>query len=622
MEGKQMSGKFMITTLILCVVVVFLLGLQKPPIAAAQIAPLFLKAPFAGTKTVSTVFDHAYPVYALEVDPPYNGNNRTVIHRDGTEWPSVFPAPCVGYSGHPGIDYDMVYDYVLASHGGQVVEAGWQNPQNRRQDLGLRVEIQVTNSTGIYKTRYGHLSTLMVAKNQLVSQGKVIAISGNTGNSTGPHLHFEVRKQHGPNTNTFHPVNPYGWGGVALDPWENAEGPGSRPASVNLWQNPPSINLTTGCPIKMYASGIPLTPGNDPPLNPDLTNPVRRVIDDSNAARFELSPDPWMTYTPCFPPACYLFTSRYTQTANAYAQWRMLVHDLVVGQYDVYAYIPNNHANADLAYYEIHHNNKVHSAAIDQSRFNKPTYPPTWAYLGRYDFTDGINTIAQKVRVYHEGATGEELAADAIALVLADGHPDLNVPVAQSSDDAGRFGQNCQLAGVTFPEIYLGRCVDGTDVVSGFRYSNIPIPANATITRAHLQFVVDGNYDQELRLRFYGESNPESPPFSNNNLPENRPLTNAWSAWTIPAIDPWVYFQTRYSPDVKLVVQEIVNLPGWGLGEPALTFIIQPAPDFNGNVYRRVMAYDRSGTPPPPPGAYAARLLVWYVCSGAPCPVQ
>lgn len=596
-----------------------LIGLHfviKAPAAQAQTNGL-LTPPYFGIKYISGVFDHQYPTLYTSLTPP--DVDESVINRDGFTYTT---GDCSKYSGHAGIDYGMIYDYVLSTHNGQVVTAGWQRPSDRRYGLGLMVELQTSYLGSTYKTRYGHLSALMVQNNQLVTRGKVIAISGNTGNTDGPHLHFEVRKWHQPPgfSGDFYPVNPYGWNSINPDrpddPWEIAEN--GRPASVNLWQNRPSLS-SAKC---TYLSGAPLTPGNDPPLNPDLTNPVRRVIDDSNAAHFELSPDPWMTYTPCFPPACYLFTSRYTQTANAYAQWRMLVHDLVVGQYDVYAYIPNNHANADLAYYEIHHNNKVHSATIDQSRFNKPTYPPTWAYLGRYDFTDGINTIAQKVRVYHEGATGEELAADAIALVLADGHPDLNVPVAQSSDDAGRFGQNCQLAGVTFPEIYLGRCVDGTDVVSGFRYSNIPIPANATITRAHFQFVVDGNYDQELRLRFYGESNPESPPFSNNNLPENRPLTNAWRAWTIPAIDPWVYFQTRYSPDVKLVVQEIVNLPGWGLGEPALTFIIQPAPDFNGNVYRRVMAYDRSGTPPPPPGAYAARLLVWYVCSGAPCPVQ
>jgi murein DD-endopeptidase MepM/ murein hydrolase activator NlpD len=51
----------------------------------------------------------------------------------------------------------------------------------------------VVNHGNGYETYYGHLSGINVFPGQVVTQGSVIGATGNTGRSSGPHLHFEIR---------------------------------------------------------------------------------------------------------------------------------------------------------------------------------------------------------------------------------------------------------------------------------------------------------------------------------------------------------------------------------------------------------------------------------------------
>jgi murein DD-endopeptidase MepM/ murein hydrolase activator NlpD len=89
---------------------------------------------------------------------------------------------------HPlGIDISAPFLPVAASQGGVVVFAGG----DRCCSYGLYVEIQ---HTGGYSTRYAHLSEIRVSLGQVVNQGQLLGVSGNTGFSTGPHLHFEMRR--------------------------------------------------------------------------------------------------------------------------------------------------------------------------------------------------------------------------------------------------------------------------------------------------------------------------------------------------------------------------------------------------------------------------------------------
>ncbi|MCL2747101.1 MAG: peptidoglycan DD-metalloendopeptidase family protein [Oscillospiraceae bacterium] len=90
-----------------------------------------------------------------------------------------------GSRNHQGIDFaGSTGDPIVAADGGKVTFAGY------RGGYGLSVTIQHANG---YSTVYGHCSKLLVSTGQAVAKGEKIAKVGNTGQSTGPHLHFEIR---------------------------------------------------------------------------------------------------------------------------------------------------------------------------------------------------------------------------------------------------------------------------------------------------------------------------------------------------------------------------------------------------------------------------------------------
>lgn len=87
-------------------------------------------------------------------------------------------------SYHKGVDWATpVGTAVMASSAGTVARAGWGS--------GYGYVIYLDHGDG-RQTRYGHLSKILVSPGQKVSQGQKIALSGNTGVSSGPHIHFEI----------------------------------------------------------------------------------------------------------------------------------------------------------------------------------------------------------------------------------------------------------------------------------------------------------------------------------------------------------------------------------------------------------------------------------------------
>jgi murein DD-endopeptidase MepM/ murein hydrolase activator NlpD len=101
-----------------------------------------------------------------------------------------------GSGMHTGIDLDVpIGTHVHAAMAGTVISAHWEGSYGNC--------IRIRHYNGVV-TRYAHLSKIKVKVGQYVQAGQVIANSGNTGNTTGPHLHFEVII-HGT------PVNPRNW---------------------------------------------------------------------------------------------------------------------------------------------------------------------------------------------------------------------------------------------------------------------------------------------------------------------------------------------------------------------------------------------------------------------------
>jgi murein DD-endopeptidase MepM/ murein hydrolase activator NlpD len=90
------------------------------------------------------------------------------------------------HPGHNGLDFGVVVGTpAKATMPGKIVYAGWNN-----QGYGNLVIVQ----NGNYQVYYGHLSQIPVQVGETVAAGETIGLTGNTGHSTGPHLHYEVRK--------------------------------------------------------------------------------------------------------------------------------------------------------------------------------------------------------------------------------------------------------------------------------------------------------------------------------------------------------------------------------------------------------------------------------------------
>jgi murein DD-endopeptidase MepM/ murein hydrolase activator NlpD len=190
------------------------------------IEPFRFVLPTPGAEPVSGWRPPLYPV-PWAVSPYDHFYFARPIAADNVNWPlaeyrygGVFFAPNIV---HTGVDIDAAEGApILAAGSGTVVSAGWglytEVPGNESDPYGQAVVIR--HDFG-YKeqslfTIYAHMSAILAVEGQRVETGDVIGLVGDTGATTGPHLHFEIRL--GKNTfyNTFNPelwmAPPQGWG--------------------------------------------------------------------------------------------------------------------------------------------------------------------------------------------------------------------------------------------------------------------------------------------------------------------------------------------------------------------------------------------------------------------------
>ena len=133
-----------------------------------------------GAVQVQTVAEKAAKKAASWVDPVRKYRLSASFNQAGNMWSST----------HSGQDFAVPSGTkVVAAHGGTVVKAGG-NGAGDGPAYGNAIVIRHGNGT---YSQYAHLSRIGVKVGQVVATGQRIALSGNTGNSSGPHLHFEVR---------------------------------------------------------------------------------------------------------------------------------------------------------------------------------------------------------------------------------------------------------------------------------------------------------------------------------------------------------------------------------------------------------------------------------------------
>lgn len=213
---RQQSGEFR------------LLPISSPQKPVNMPAVGLFQKPFEGEFLMTNYFDHDKPRQFVDT-------NGYLITWQGDRL--SIGSPGAGIDGHAGYDWGTPEGTPLLAVADGIVRFAGEGdeffcPPLNRMTTGLYVYLEHEAETGDrYETEYIHLSRLDVEAGDRVTAGQVIGLSGNTGCSTGPHLHFGVRRFVGQSEKVL--VDPYGWSHSHVDPWSRDA---SGAESVWLWK--------------------------------------------------------------------------------------------------------------------------------------------------------------------------------------------------------------------------------------------------------------------------------------------------------------------------------------------------------------------------------------------------
>ena len=139
----------------------------------------------------------------MQLRLPFNGSHPlTQGFGENPDWYARF-----GLSGHNGVDWGLpVKTPIVAVDAGEAIEVLDDPP-----GFGRYVKLKHTWGESLY----AHLEQQLVRQGQTVGAGHLVGMSGNTGNSTGPHLHFVVQRNKGGALESV-PVEFAGVGGMPI----------------------------------------------------------------------------------------------------------------------------------------------------------------------------------------------------------------------------------------------------------------------------------------------------------------------------------------------------------------------------------------------------------------------